>query len=124
MAVVLVVDDEAVVRKPLRDVIEAAGYQVVEAANGRVDPRVLGRIDAAVVDIFMPDRDGLELISDLRRGYPHVKIVAITGLFRYGEVDALEVARRMGAHATLEKPFDMKQLLAALESLLTLGAGS
>jgi two-component system response regulator (stage 0 sporulation protein F) len=118
MARILVADDETVIRQALGEVLRAAGHKVVEAKDGRVDHRVLQGVDAAIVDIFMPERDGLELILDIRGCFPRIKIVAITGLYHSEGVDVLGAARQLGAHATLEKPFKGEQLLGTLRAVL------
>ena len=70
-------------------------------------------------DILMPEKEGLETISELRKGYPWIRIIAISGGGRQVGKDMLLSARYLGAHRTLEKPFDLQTLVNALRALLT-----
>ena len=120
MARILIIDDDQMVLNMLRQVLEGAKHTVVEAPNGEVAMRLWREqpADLIVTDILMPEKDGLEVIRELRRECPTVKVIALSGGSRKVHFDALDVARRFGAVATLEKPFELKELLAAVESVL------
>ncbi|HJT22875.1 MAG TPA: response regulator [Nitrospira sp.] len=121
MPSILVVDDEEQVRQLIRTTFEDAGYRVWEASNGKeaLTQYRLAPTDLVVTDILMPDQDGLECISMLRRESPNVKIIAITGgSDLIGVLGFLDVAKMLGAHRTLQKPFEMKALLDAAASAL------
>lgn len=121
MPSILVVDDEEQVRQLIRTTFEEAGYRVSEAGNGKEALEQYRRAptDLVVTDILMPDQDGLECISILRSESPNVKIIAITGgSDLIGVLGFLDVAKMLGAHRTLQKPFEMKALLDAAESAL------
>jgi len=121
MPSILVVDDEEQVRQLIRETFEQAGYQVAEAGDGRAALEQYRRnpADLVITDILMPDQDGLECISTLRRESPHVKIIAITGgSDMIGVLGFLDVAKMLGAHQTLQKPFEMKTLLDAAAAAL------
>ena len=121
MPSVLVVDDEEAIRQLIKDALRQAGYQVNEAKDGtegllryREAPT-----DLVIMDILMPDQDGLESILTLRREFPTVKIVAITGgSDMIGILNFLDVARMLGARRTLQKPFDMRHLLEVVQTEL------
>lgn len=121
MPSVLVVDDEDQIRQLIRDTLEQAGYDVQEARNGiqglecyRAKPT-----DLVVMDILMPDQDGLESIMTLRREFPASRVIAITGgSDMIGILNFLDVAKMLGARRTLQKPFDMQTLLEAAKSEL------
>ena len=121
MPSVLIVDDEDAIRQLIRETLELAGYQVNEARDGKEG---LARYrqspaDLVIMDILMPDQDGLESILTLRREYPNAKIVAITGgSDMIGILNFLDVAKMLGARRTLQKPFDMKQLLDIVQGEL------
>ena len=120
MARVLVIDDEALLRESVRAVLESAGYEVIEAADADSGLRLYREqtADLVVVDLFMPGRDGLEFIRDLRTEAPHAKIIAISG-GRFAErVDLLYAAEAFGAARTLNKPFKPEALLAVVRELL------
>ena len=112
---VLVIEDNADLRDYLRLALRSEGYEVMTARNGREALAVIDGqgLDAVVTDLFMPEMDGIETISALRRKLPNVKVVAISG--RPG-VDYLTVARELGVSHTLRKPFELDELLRALRS--------
>jgi CheY-like chemotaxis protein len=117
---VLVVDDNADLRGFMRELLEFAGYDVELAANGdEALERLRGRpTDIVITDIFMPDRDGLETIQAVKREYPGVRIVAITGdRLTAGDTDYLTVARIAGADGALRKPVTPEALFDALRGL-------
>lgn len=119
MTKILLADDDADLRLALRLSLEAAGYAVDVAANAQ---EALQRqrerpADVLVTDIFMPDSDGFEAIDAFRRDYPATKIVVVSGGGRRGKGDYLATARLVGAHATLQKPFEVEDLLATLRAL-------
>ncbi|MCC2641614.1 MAG: Signal transduction response regulator, receiver domain [Nitrospira sp.] len=114
MPSVLIVDDEEAIRHLIRETLEQAGYRVHEASDGKegLTRYRESPADLVIMDILMPDQDGLESILTLRREFPGAKIVAITGgSDMIGILNFLDVARMLGARRTLQKPFEMKQLL-------------
>ena len=117
---VLVIDDDAMLRSAVRRVLERAGYAVLEAGDGEAGLQLHQEqgADVVIVDIFMPERDGLELIRGLRVVSPGAKIIAISGGGRSGKTDLLKDAAVFGAERILLKPFEMTELLAAVRELL------
>jgi two-component system chemotaxis response regulator CheY len=104
------------VRHSLTRLLKGSGYSVVEASNGKeVLQGLKGSDDFCLVltDIVMPEMEGLELITHLKRHHPKLPIVAMSGSF---EGRFLDAARLLGAKETLQKPFEREALLAALES--------
>ncbi len=120
MTRILVMDDDELLRSALRVVLEAAGYEVIEAADGNAGLRLQREQDAdlVLVDIFMPERDGLEVIRALRAEIPQPKIIAMSGGGQTGQIEVLEAAAAFGAARTLLKPFQPRQLLKAIRDLL------
>ena len=118
---VLVIEDNRDMRDLLRVILEGAGYAVDVAEDGEAGLHALRArpADLIVTDIFMPNRDGLEIIPQLRADYPAVKVLAISG---GGSVvkgkGYLATAREIGAHSVLAKPFDQQDLLRAVGALL------
>jgi DNA-binding response OmpR family regulator len=110
---VLVIEDNAGLRDIVRLALEGAGHEVLTATHGQEGLAYLNghRVDLVVTDLFMPEMDGIEVISALRRQFPGVKIVAMSG--RPG-VDYLSVAKELGAARILRKPFGMDELLSAV----------
>jgi DNA-binding response OmpR family regulator len=111
---VLVIEDNADLREYLRVALEAQNYEVLTAAHGREALAYLNGhpVDAVVTDLFMPEMDGIEIVAAVRKQFPAVRVIAMSG--RPG-VDYLPVARELGVRHTLRKPFDIKDLIAALE---------
>lgn len=121
MPSVLVVDDEDQIRLMLRAALEQAGYQVIEGRSGKeaLDQYRHAPIDLVIMDILMPDKDGLESIIELRQEFPDAKIIAVTGGgAQEGSLDFLDVARMLGAKRAFHKPFELKELLEAVEAVL------
>lgn len=114
---VLLIDDEPMVRKIVRKMLERASHEVVDVENGRAGLDQLERapFDLIVTDIIMPDVEGIEVLMTVRERHPSIAVVAMSGGGRMGNVDFLEVARKLGAAATLEKPFTQDALLKAID---------
>jgi CheY-like chemotaxis protein len=114
---VCVIEDDELVRSRISDMLRAHGHNVFEAesADQGIDLIRSEKADVAVVDILMPDRDGLEAIGQLRRTRPDLRIVAISGGGRVGPQIYLDLARQIGADASLVKPIseaDLEQAVA------------
>jgi len=99
--------------------LEMEGFEVATAPDGARALALLGRqrTDLIITDLFMPDKDGIETIIELRKLYPMVKIVAISGWTSTQGSDYLQVAREIGAAATLQKPFDPAELSRVVRQL-------
>ena len=121
MSSILVVDDEEQIRRLICETLERAGYHVTEARDGK-EALLLHRLapaDLVIMDILMPDQDGLETTVALRQEFPDVKIIVITGgSDMIGILNYLDVATMLGAHRTLQKPFEMKTLLETIHAEL------
>jgi len=123
MAHILVVDDDSMDRSLLRLALESEGHQVEEARDG-VEGVALahdGRPDLVITDIFMPNKDGLEVIRELRAAYPALKIITISGDSRLQGAPMLEISERLGADRAIEKSAGIEALLAAVRTLLAQG---
>ena len=117
---VLVADDDADMRLPLKLALEIAGYAVDVAANAREALAVQRAQPAQVLitDIFMPDADGFEAIDAFRKEFPQTRIVVVSGGAQFAKRDYLPDAELIGVDATLQKPFDVDQLLAVLQRIV------
>ena len=118
MTTILLIDDEEPVRMLFQMALAQAGYHVLTAESGSHGLRLLQHqeVDLALVDIFMPEMDGLELIQRLRATRPSSKIIAMSG--GSWEWDYLDTAKQLGADDTLKKPFSLQELLDAVSSQL------
>jgi DNA-binding NtrC family response regulator len=120
MARILLIDDEACIRRPLQLLLERAGHEVFAAANGREAVRLWRESsgDLVITDIHMPEKDGLETIVELRQLTPRTPILAMSGGHQNGRVDVLGDAVQLGAFRTIAKPFAIRDMLEAVEQLL------
>ncbi len=109
---ILVVDDDANIRSSVAAALDHGGYTVATAANGRqaIAIHLEAPVDLIIIDIFMPEKDGLETIMELRQGFPDMKIIAMSGRGATASKDYLEAAKAFGADAALSKPFSYSYL--------------
>lgn len=120
MAKILVFDDEPSILLMIKKMLEKAGHEVEIALNGK-DGMVLfekNKPDLLITDIIMPEKEGLETIYELRRKYPDLKIIAISGGGRIGPDGYLPGAKLMGANAVFTKPLVPKEFLQTISDLL------
>jgi CheY-like chemotaxis protein len=117
VAEILIIDDEASIRRLLVRVLRKAGHTVHEARNGEEGLEVFHQVhpELVITDIVMPDMEGIEVIRKLRQDAPTVPILAISGS---GTPLYLRAATGLGATAALAKPFDVAELLAVVGQLL------
>lgn len=116
MANILVIDDEELIRRYIHSALEDSGHRLVMARNGLEAGRLarLHRFDVVIVDMIMPEKEGIETIIDFRRTMPEAKIIAISGGGRSQNLDFLQIARKVGASEVLRKPFVHKQIVDAI----------
>jgi CheY-like chemotaxis protein len=122
MTRILVIDDEPQVRAMLRQMLEREAYEVVEAEEGGEGMKLYQEQppDLVITDILMPGKEGIETILALRKAYPEIKIIAISGGGRMGKLDVLPIAKSFGAVRTLAKPFEREELLEAVRTVLAM----
>jgi CheY-like chemotaxis protein len=127
MANILIVDDDPAVQITIRLILERAGHQVSVAGDGREGLALFetGAFDLLFLDIFMPAMDGLETMRHIRAHTPGVPIIVISGRMSttepHSEPDFLHMAIKLGAVASLHKPFRPEALLAAVDGCLKAG---
>ncbi len=116
MKKILIIDDNVMVRKIIRSIFRNEGYEIQEAENGieglemvREEPYNL-----IITDILMPKMEGIELIIHLKRDFPNIKIIAISG----GKPYYLYMAKKLGIEGVFTKPVDPNELLKAVKSLI------
>ena len=113
---VCVIEDDPLMLSHLEGMLTTSGHDVVTALDvntGLTRAETQGS-DVAVVDILMPDKDGLTFIMEARKTLPALRIVAISGGGRLGAGSLLKMASGLGADATLVKPFSASELEIAL----------
>ncbi len=113
MARILIIEDEIALRLIIKDSLKNAGYSVMAASDGEKAIQLLNRrsFDMVITDLIMPNKEGLELILELREQAPNVKIIAVSGGGASSGNDLLDMAIEFGAHYALRKPFIMKELM-------------
>src|SRR5688500_16349846 len=117
---ILIVEDDATLRRLLHRALENAGYVVISVTDGRPAMREIAerRFDLVVTDIYMPGTDGIDLVMHLRQVAPQLPVIAMSAGYR-GHSDAmLDVVRHLGVRQTLEKPFSLQLLLDAVRTHL------
>jgi len=120
MARILVIDDDEQVLDMLYESLTREGYDVLRASNGEQGLRLYRQkpVDLIITDIIMPEKEGIETIIELRRDFPDVKIIAMSGGGRIGTKDYLHLAKIFGVQRTFTKPVAREQLLDAIKALL------
>jgi DNA-binding response OmpR family regulator len=119
MTRVLVIDDNDAFRNLALLWFQIHSIEAEGAANGTkgLELQRARPADVIITDIFMPEKDGIETIHELRREFPSVQIIAMTGRESLTDFDAFEVARELGAAKTFKKPFKLDDLVAAVNEL-------
>ena len=119
MPKVFLVENDAELRTRLRDLLLKSGHEVLEFTNGKdvLDMYQRLRPDLVVTDLVMPEKEGLELLLDLRRIVQNAKCIAMSEDGPAGDA-YLQVARKFGAKITLSKPFSDAEFLEAVVSTL------
>jgi CheY-like chemotaxis protein len=122
MARILVIDDDDGVRKLATHLLRARGHEVSEAANGRLGMELVRRTppEMVVTDLIMPEQEGIETIIQLRKEFPEIRILAMSGGGRRDADEYLPLAAALGAVATLEKPFGVAEFYRAVDQVLAI----
>ncbi len=121
MRKILIIDDDEQMRNLLCRAMEYAGFEVEVAENGREGQRFFeerSSFDLVITDLIMPEQEGMETITFLRKNYPEVKIIAISGGGRIGPETYLPAALELGANRAFAKPFALDDLRTAVNELL------
>ena len=120
MTRIIVIDDDVQIRVLLKEILEQEGYDVVDAPDGLEGVRLYREnpADLVITDIIMPEKEGLEIIRELRTDFPEVKIMAMSGGGRIGPEPYLQIAERLGAKSILTKPIERDELIGAVREAL------
>ena len=120
MARILLIDDDGPLRTVLAEALTAAGQEVFQAEDGRQGVEVFRAAlpDVVVTDLIMPGKEGIETIAELRKDFPDLPIIAISGGAPNSKL-YLDLAQRLGARRVIAKPFYVQELLRAIEEVLT-----
>lgn len=115
-ATVCIIDDDELVRAQMAETLREGGLEVHEAGGAREGLALIDRVapDVALVDMIMPDQDGIETLTALKRDHPDLPVFAISGGGQIGASLYLEMARTLGAAACLCKPLSLEDFEAAM----------
>ncbi|WP_297421135.1 response regulator [Clostridium sp.] len=118
---ILVIDDTAIIRKLIRDMLEEANYSVFEACNGQegIDLyRELGNIDLIITDVYMPEKSGLEFVVELREENKDIGVIVLSDGGEKNFSNQLGVCEALGASVFIKKDFVKDQLLGLVNKIL------
>ena len=117
---ILVIDDESEIRKLFIQKMAENGYEIIEACDGKEGLKLYheNRPDLVITDLVMPEKEGIETITELKREFPNVKIIAISGGGRNVPDAYLQIAKNLGAERIFSKPIDWPELIKAVRELL------
>jgi len=121
MAKILVVDDEPSIRRVVRLGLVSLGHSICEAADGNealAQFDAEGGVDLVITDVVMAGKDGIETLVELRKRHKSLKVLVISGGGQVGASTYLRMAGILGANRTLEKPFTLPDLQAAVTEML------
>ena len=118
MARILIIDDDATLRTILGHALKEAGHEVILAADGREGIKQHRAVpaDLIITDLFMPEQEGLETIRQLRKEFPEIAIIAMSGIDPTNTM--LTIASKLGAARILQKPFGIERLLKTIDEVL------
>jgi len=117
---ILLVDDDDNLRNVLEQNLTLAGFEVATADDGRAAADLLAvqPFDLVLTDLIMPRMDGIELLGEMRKHYPRIPVIAMSGGGRMPPSHYLQTAGKLGAKALMEKPFTTSELVAKLNEFL------
>ena len=120
MALILAIDDDPAFRELLREALVGVGHEVVCAPDGKTGMRLYRERPTEIVltDMLMPEKDGVEVICEMRRDFPNTKVIAFSGGATLGPYTYLQMAHRLGAARVFTKPFKMSDLIEAIDTIL------
>jgi DNA-binding response OmpR family regulator len=120
LARILIIDDNPDVLTAVHRVLTAVGHVVADAPRSSEGIRLHHEnpFDLILTDIVMPEKEGISTIIDLRKEYPRLRIIAMSGGGDFEPYGYLDIARRVGADRTLPKPFSRSELLEAVNAVL------
>jgi len=116
MARILIIEDDSDIRSLMKQIVELVGHEIVEAVDGNDGMEKLeeSTIDLVISDIFMPDKEGLSVIQDIRKTNKSIPVIAVSAGGKY----YLDSALDFGANKALAKPFEPEELINAVKECL------
>lgn len=123
MARILVIDDQEPIRRVIRRALEQDGHEVLDASDGEMGMAILARhsADVVITDIFMPGQDGILTLRQIRKQFPAVKVIVVSGGDSSGLLDLRQDAEMLGAVKSLQKPFNAREIINVVRAVLGQG---
>ncbi|HXO85727.1 MAG TPA: response regulator [Gemmatimonadales bacterium] len=120
MACIVVIDDQEPIRRIVRRALEQAGHEVLDASDGEGGLQLLAShsADAVISDIFMPGMDGIQTLRQIRKQFPGVRVIVMSGGDSSGMLDLRRDAELLGAVKSLPKPFTTHEIVEVVNSVL------
>lgn len=121
MATILIIDDDRQIRGFLREALESAGHTVLESVNGAEGVELFRSrpADLIIFDLVMPEKSGITMIRELVQDFPTLKFITMSGYTGSLGFTSLEFTKKLGARWTLPKPFELGDMLLAVQKVLT-----
>jgi CheY-like chemotaxis protein len=123
MAKILLIEDDHKFRAMVRKMLEKGGYNdIEEAPNGSIGLELFRQqsFDLVITDLIMPEKEGIELIMELTKNHPRIKIIAMSGGGKIDPQKYLDLANQLGASRTLAKPFEQPDIIKMVQELLSI----
>lgn len=116
---ILLIDDDAAVAESLQLILQRSGLTVQTVSNGKLGLRWLEKhpVDLVITDIYMDVMDGIETVAAVKKRFPRIKIIAMSGGSHVVGMDSLPMAKLLGADRTITKPADIPKLLEIIVEL-------
>jgi len=120
VASILVIDDQEPIRRIVRRALENERHAVLDASDGELGMQILERetVDFVITDIFMPELDGIQTLREIRKRFPAVRVIAMSGGDSTGLLDLRKDAELLGAVKSLQKPFTAREIVDVVRAVL------
>jgi DNA-binding NtrC family response regulator len=120
MARILVIDDQEPIRRVVRRALEQDGHEVYDASDGELGMEILESqsFEVVITDIFMPGQDGIVTLRQIRKRFPDVKVIVISGGDSTGMMDMRQDAELLGAVKSLQKPFNAREIMELVRDVV------
>jgi len=120
MKKILIIDDEQAILQMVKRLVEKAGHTAELASNGEEGMMMIEEhsFDLVITDIIMPKKEGIEIITAIRKNYPKIKVIAMSGGGKFTPEGYLKSAKILGANRVFTKPFNHREMMKAIDELI------
>ncbi len=121
---IIVIDDDSQFLSMIEEMLNNEGHEVISAIDGNIGMNLFREkgSDLIITDLLMLEKNGVAIIKEVKKDFPDIKVIAMSGGGRIGPEKYLSLAKESGADMTLEKPFEKAELIKGVEELLSLAA--